>query len=199
MLPVIGNDWSLWSRVVWYEPCVSQRHDPCVNRTAAPPFWMVLRFANVFDCTGSSFEKSPVSESYANVRASELLCVNAGLYVSCACQPVTSGSVQAMRVESEFVVLVDPVCWSIVARLSGSVKRLSDIWSRSACRLVCPTWKSAETLRPRLPKRCRSVSRLETLSPEVRLSAMLAAELTSEPSSVRLLATPLLAVWTFCR
>src|SRR5262245_47308478 len=93
MRPVIGNDWSLSSRVVWYEPCVSQRHGPCVNSTAAPPFWIVFLFANVFDWTRSSVVNPPVVESNANVRASELLCVNAGLYVSCICQPVTSGSV----------------------------------------------------------------------------------------------------------
>jgi hypothetical protein len=54
MRPVIGNDWSLSSRVAWYEACVSQRQGPLVNSTAAPPFWIVLRFANELDSTGSS-------------------------------------------------------------------------------------------------------------------------------------------------
>ena len=107
--------------------------------------------------------------------------------MNCAIQPFTIGSVKAMRVEIELVVLPDAVCWSVTTVVSP-VRRWNtsiDAWSRSPSRSLCPVCTSTETLRPRLAKRWRSVIRLERLLPVVWLRLSRSLELSSAPLGVR--------------
>jgi hypothetical protein len=53
-----------------------------------------------------------------------------------------------------------------------------------------PALKSAETLRPRLANRCRSVSRFDRLSPSTESKLLLRAALTGSPMVVELSASP---------
>ena len=74
---------------------------------------------------------------------------------------------------------------------------MSERCAPSPLRSVCPALISAETLRPRLAKRCRNVSRSERLLPSVPSVLVLWAALSAELCAVLLAASPVLRVSVF--
>ncbi len=104
-----------------------------------------------------------------------------------------------MRVLIEFVMLFEAVRWSSVsARVTPSwVNSLNERCARSPSRSLCPSCTSAEMLRPRLAKRCRSVRRSERLSPSVWLWVSLLLAFSTEPNVLVLAASPRLPLRLF--